>query len=243
MHTPIWRVPWLVFAGSLLAARLALAQGIMVSPVNIQMLPRQNAAVLTINNQDNRPVSFQIRAFAWQQTRSGDEQLTPTDELAASPPIATIEPHTTQVARLVLRQPPQGREATYRILLDQLSPPSEAVQVHIALRLSIPVFAEPADKVAPRLQWAIATQGGQVWLRAANDGSRHQTVHNIVLHTADGRSLQVEINSPPHILAGGARRWRILTHGFALAPGTAVRLTASADNGTIDEQVRVNAGQ
>jgi fimbrial chaperone protein len=214
----------------------------MVSPVKVEMPAGQMAAVLTIGNQSDREIAFQIRPFAWQQNRAGDDQLTATDDLQASPPLATVAAGATQVARLVLRRRPQGREATYRILVDELSPPGSAGRVHVALRLSIPVFAEPADRVSPQVQWRIAAQGGQAWLVAVNEGNRHQTVRDVVLRTADGRALQVEVNAPPHILAGGLRRWRVLNRGASLAPGTVVRLTASADSGAIDQRVRVDGG-
>ncbi|HEX4652543.1 MAG TPA: fimbria/pilus periplasmic chaperone, partial [Granulicella sp.] len=97
------------------------------------------ATVLTVGNQSNHEIAFQIRAFAWQQNRAGDDQLAATDELLASPPLASVAPGASQVARLVLRRPPQGREATYRILLDELPPAGQAGRVHVALRLSIPV--------------------------------------------------------------------------------------------------------
>lgn len=219
----------------------ARAQGITVSPINVEMGPGQMATVLTVGNQTDHEIAFQIRAFAWQQNRAGEDQLTPTDELQASPPLATIPAGGTQVARLVLRRPPQGQEATYRILFDQLSPPAESGRVNIALRLSIPVFAEPASRVTPQMLWRIAAQGGQAWLVAVNAGSRHQTVRDFALHTADGRALQIEIKTPPHILAGGSQRWRIVARGAPLVPGAVLRLTANADSGAIDQEVRVDA--
>ncbi len=245
MYQRAARVPCLVVLACLtFQANLgaAHAQGINVSPVVVEMPPGQMAAVLTVGNQSDHEIAFQIRPFAWQQSRTGEDQLTPTDELQASPPLATIAAGGSQVARLVLRRPPQGREATYRILLDELSPPAEAGRVHIALRLSIPVFAEPAARVAPQVQWRITAQGGQAWLAAVNDGTRHQTIRDFALHTADGRALQIEVKVPPRILAGGLQRWRIVGRGVPLAPGAVVRLTANADSGAIDQQVRVDGG-
>src|SRR6476660_7201988 len=82
------------------------AQGISVMPVNILMGPGQLAAAMTVGNQTDRDISFQIRAFAWRQNSMGDDQLSATDELLASPPIATIKPGASQVVRLILRRPP-----------------------------------------------------------------------------------------------------------------------------------------
>jgi fimbrial chaperone protein len=231
-------VVWLVFFS---LASPASAQGITVMPVNIEMRAGQMSSVLTVVNQGDRKTAFQIRAFAWQLDQKGDDQLKPTDELLASPPLATLAPHATQIVRLVLRRPPQGREATYRILFDQLAPAAETGVVHIVLRLSIPVFAQPPDRLTPQVQWRIVSQKGQAWLVAVNRGTRHQTVRDVTLHTADGRSFKIAIKAPPHILAGGSRRWHILADGRLPGRGTTLRLTANADTGAIDQPVRIDA--
>jgi fimbrial chaperone protein len=58
----------------------------------------------------------------------------------------------------------------------------------------------------------------------------------MALTTADGRALALESNVSPYVLAGATRRWRILTPSFAPAR-EALRLTAQADAGAIDQAV------
>src|SRR5512139_358474 len=140
----------------------ARAQGIEVTPANIEMAPGQTAAALTVVNRNDRKISFQIRGFSWQQDKAGNDILTPSTEILSSPPLATIQPGAIQVVRLVLRHPPQGREGTYRILFDQLPPPAVAGVVHVLLRISIPVFAEPGEvRIAPRVRWRITRDAGR----------------------------------------------------------------------------------
>jgi fimbrial chaperone protein len=218
------------------------AQGIMISPVNVVMAPGQAAATLTIANGGDHEISFQIRAFGWRQDRAGDSQLARTGELLVSPPLGTIAPGSTQIVRMVLGRPPQDRELSYRILIDELPPPARAGVVRVALRFSIPVFAEPAGIAAPHVQWRIATQGAQAWLVASNDGTRHQSVHDIALRAADGRALQLKSDTPPYVLAGGEHRWIIQPDGPMPASGTVLRLTALGDGEPIDQQVRVDGG-
>ncbi|HEX4737449.1 MAG TPA: fimbria/pilus periplasmic chaperone [Allosphingosinicella sp.] len=219
----------------------ARAQGVGVSPVNLLMQPGQTAAALIVTNREDHRIAFQIRGYSWHQDRGGEDRLDPTDDLVASPPIASIEPGASQVVRLILRQPAGAQESTYRILFDQLPPPHEAGIVQILLRLSIPVFAEPRTPVAARMRWRIAREQGRLWLIAANDGTRHLTVANLQLRGEDGRDLRVDVNTPPHILAGGARRWPILTDR-PISPAGSVRLTATGDAGTIDERISPDAG-
>ena len=224
-----------------LASSPAPAQGLEVTPINLVLAPGQNAAALTVTNHEDHKVSFQIRGFAWRQDGQGTDVLDPSDALLASPPIATIEPGASQVVRLILRQPPQAQEATYRILFDQLPPPHEAGVVRILLRLSVPVFAEPHAQIAARLHWRIASQDGRWWLIASNDGTRHLTLGQLKLVGPDGRELQVEVASPPHILAGATRRWPIMT-AAPLSSKDVFRLTATADVGTIDERISPDSG-
>jgi fimbrial chaperone protein len=226
---------------ALLACSPAYAQGLEVTPTNVLLAPGQTAAALTVVNHEDHKVAFQIRGFAWRQDGQGNDVLEPSDAILASPPIATIEPGGSQVVRLILRQPTQGQEATYRILFDQLPPPHEAGVVRILLRLSIPVFTEPQTQVTPRLHWRIAKEEGRWWLIATNDGTRHLTLGNLKLVGPDQRALQVDVGSPPHILAGATRRWPIEATG-TLSPKDVVRLTATADVGTIDERISPDSG-
>ncbi len=220
-------------------AGLVRAQGLSVLPVTIQLAPGQLAAALTVINQSDGETSFQVRPFAWHQ-QDGADELASTDDLLASPPLGTISAGATQVVRLVLRKPPQGREATYRILLDQIPPPAAPGTVRIALRLSIPIFAEPATRAVPHVQWRVLSSGRQSYLEALNDGDRHETVRDILL-ASSGSTDKVEANVSPYILAGSTRRWRIITPNLHLAPGAILRVTAQMDSGPLDQTVPVVA--
>jgi P pilus assembly chaperone PapD len=118
----------------LLTGRAAGAQSLSVLPVNILLQPGQRATTLTVTNQGNRETAIQVRAYAWSQP-DGDDQLTTSDSVVVSPPLASIAPGATQVVRLILRLPPSSadREATYRILVDQIPPAAEPGIVHVVL--------------------------------------------------------------------------------------------------------------
>ena len=208
-----------------------VTQGLTVIPISFEMAPGQLTAVLTVENQTGRETDFQVRPYAWDQA-GGDDRLTPTDALVASPPLGRIPVGAKQVVRLVLRQPAQGREASYRILLDQVPPPPEPGVVTFALRLSIPVFVEPSAREAAHVSWSIQSEGGAWYLVAVNSGARHDVFRNMAL-TADGRAVALEPNVTPYVLPGATRRWRIMSSNFAPSR-EALRLTARADSGPVD---------
>jgi fimbrial chaperone protein len=218
----------------------ARAQSLAVVPVNVLLAPGQNAATLTVTNQGDRETAIQIRPFAWNQP-DGNDDLAPTNALVISPPLTTIAPGATQVVRLILRQPPQDRELTYRILVDQIPPPAEPGIVHVVLRLSIPIFAQPPVRALPHLQFHLEYEAGQIYLVGANDGLRHEVIRDIVLSTSDGARLKADSGLSPYILAGVKRRWHIAATGSLPSSTETLRLTAHCDSGAIDEQVSIVA--
>ncbi len=220
----------------LLAVPAATAQALSVLPVNVFFSPGQKASSLTVTNVGTTETSIQIRAYAWSQ-QGGEDQLTESDAVVLSPPLATIAPGASQVIRLILRQLPQGREATYRILVDQIPPPAEPGIVHMVLRMSIPIFAQPPTRAVPHVQFHLEIDSGKLILVGINDGLSHEVVRDIVLSTSDGRKLKEESNASPYILAGVTRRWPITAEGPLPLPSESLQLTAHTDAGVIQQQV------
>jgi fimbrial chaperone protein len=213
------------------------AQALSVMPVNIFFSPGQRATSLTVTNQGSRESAIQIRAYAWDQ-KDGEDQLTTSSAVVLSPPLASIPPGATQVVRLILRQPPEGQEATYRILVDQIPPPAEEGMVHVVLRLSIPIFAKPTIRAFPDLQFHLERDAGQIYLVGTNKGLVHEVLRDILLSTTDGHQFKAESSAPPYILSGATRRWHVATPNAEPLPGETLLLTAHSDAGAIKEQVR-----
>ena len=224
----------------LLTGLAAEAQSLSVLPVNIFLPPGQKATTLTVTNQGTSQTTIQIRAFAWNQQGDND-QLTTSDEVVVSPPLASIAPGASQVVRLILRKTPQGQEAAYRVLIDQIPPPAEAGVVHVVLRLSIPIFAQPMTRAIPHVQFHIEVHDGQICLVGINDDLRHEAIRDIELSTSDGRKLKEAPSSSPYILAGVTRRWNITAQGPLPLPSETLRLTAQSVSGAIEQQVPVVA--
>ncbi len=228
----------MVLCGSHTGRAQDAIRGFTVTPVTVEMVAGERATILTIQNHTDREASFQVRPFAWSQP-AGNDQLDPTDALLVSPPLGVIPAGSSQVVRLVLRQSAQGREASYRILLDQIPEQPAPGQVGFVLRMSLPVFVEPPGRIAPQLRWTVAFEGEAASLVASNGGSRRQVVRDMKLTAPDGHALALEANVSPYILAGGVRRWRIIDQGPRPTADGTLRLTAHAEIGEIDQAVPV----
>ena len=89
-------------AAALLTCSLAHGANLQISPVSISFQPGQNAAGIQLQNNGDAPLYGQVRVYAWDQA-DGNDALTPTTALVASPPVIEIAPNSTQTVRLVRR--------------------------------------------------------------------------------------------------------------------------------------------
>ena len=216
----------------------AVAQSLRVTPVNILLPPGQRTATLTVTNEGTSETAVQIRGYAWNQ-EGGKDTITASSEIVTSPPLATISAGAAQVVRLMLRHQPEGREATYRLLLDQIPPVASTQGVTIVTRMSIPIFSRPTGRVASHLRFHLERNTTGLDLVVLNDGQCHDVVRDIVLSSADGRQFKAAPGGLPYVLAGSTRRWPVSTQNSLPQPNETIHLTAHTDAGILEEQVQV----
>lgn len=218
---------------------VADAQTLTILPVTISLPARQQAGIVTLVNGGATDMSMQVRAFAWTQSVDGIDHLEPTDLLSVSPPLATIPGGRKQIVRLVLRQPAQASEATYRILIDQIPAPAQVNEVRVTLRSSLPVFAEPQGVAAPKLRFGAEAVGGALYLFAVNDGKRHENIRTLTLRNAGGVTFSPIAGTSPYLLPGATRRW--LVANAAVRRGDDLKLTAATEKSGVIERTIIVA--
>jgi len=208
-------------SAAVLAAALAgqaHAASLQISPVMINLRAAQTASGISLQNDGDVPIYGQVRVFVWDQ-KGGDDVLTPTDELIASPPVMQIGPKSTQTIRLVRRTGPAGGpERQFRVLIDEVPTTAEAREgVAIKLQYSVPVFvAATAPDVAPQLAWQFFRRDGAWYLRVTNSGTLHAQIGATTLQ-AGGKDHELSKGLLGYALAGRQREWRL-----ALAPAVAL---------------------
>ena len=99
----MWR--WLLGATLLLVAP-GVAECVSVAPVLLEVIAPAAATLLTLRNDQARPLNVQVRVYRWQQD-GGQERLVPTQEVVVSPPFATMQPGSEQVGSRAAAE--QGR--------------------------------------------------------------------------------------------------------------------------------------
>ncbi|MEW6344373.1 MAG: molecular chaperone [Pseudomonadota bacterium] len=205
-------------------ALVARAATLQISPVTVDLPPDLNASGITLRNPGDSPLYGQVRVFRWDQS-NGEDALTPTSELVASPPLIQIPARTDQLIRLVRAIPaPTDSEQSYRLLIDELPGPDQPVAngVTIRLRYSVPVFVEPVKPLGqPRLTWRL-THDEQGWtLHVVNDGAKRAQIAAVQILTASGKSYEINKGLLGYALAKRGRQWQVPLPADADLSGTA----------------------
>ncbi|RQU10469.1 molecular chaperone [Burkholderia cenocepacia] len=211
------------------ATAVSHAATLQITPVTIELPPSVAAASMTLSNPGGRAIYGQVRTYRWTQENSTDV-MTPTDALAASPPLLRIDANAEQLIRLVRtsRGTPAAEES-YRVLIDELPAPGTPVDngVTIRLRYSVPVFVEPdAAPASPRLDWRVEPDGTGMRLAVDNRGGRRAQISAVRLVDARGGVHEVTRGLLGYALAGSTRRWPLKLD--AGAPFVKIRATVNA---------------
>lgn len=189
----------------------ARAGSLQVEPVLVDVTAPGAASTVTVRNEGTTPINAQIRVFKWAIV-NGKEQLTPTDDVVASPPSVTLTPKGQYVVRVVRmsKQPVVGEES-YRMLVDQLPDLSQQRNgaVNLMVRYSIPVFFGAANKKSPTLAWSVVPNGDKITLTARNSGDRRLRISALSVRDAGGKSLSFGSGLAGYALGQSAVSWTI----------------------------------
>ncbi|WP_322068683.1 fimbrial biogenesis chaperone [Paraburkholderia bannensis] len=213
----------------------AQAATLQISPVMVDLAADANATGLTLRNSGSKPIYGQVRVYRWSQA-GGEDALTPTQDVVASPPLIEIGPGAEQLVRLVRTAPAASNvEQSYRILIDELPEPDATPTNGVAIRLrySVPVFIDPGSGPTgqPNLAWRLH-HGDAGWtLEVANSGGRRAQIAGVEIVDGAGHAIPVNKGLLGYALAGSMHQWPLA-------------LPVSADlNGPLKVRAAVNAQQ
>ncbi|RKP52725.1 fimbrial biogenesis chaperone [Trinickia fusca] len=188
------------------------AATLQVSPVMVEFRPSENASSITLRNPGDHPLYGQVRMFRWDQV-NGNDTLTPSQDLIASPPLVEIPPHADQLVRLVRASAtPVAVEQSFRILIDELPPPGEVSVggVTIRLRYSVPIFIEPPNMAGvPQLAWHLSKSAMGWTLSVDNTGVRRAQIAAVELVNGAGNAYQLNEGLLGYALAGRTVQWNV----------------------------------
>lgn len=204
----------LVGAQVLLAASPVHAGAFAVSPVRLELGGRERSGAITVRNDDQVTLSFQVRAMAWRIDETGQDVYQDAPELVYFPRVVTIAPGREAVIRVGLRQPLVASEQTFRLFIEELPPPAAAAaddvpQVRFLVRFGAPVFVKPTQAVHRLDVQGTRLDAGLARWQLDNLGNRHERFETLALRGFDAQGLEVFSHLPGdrYLLAGQTRRF------------------------------------
>lgn len=191
----------------------------VVSPTGLDLGPSSRSGAITVRNEGQEKLGFQLEAMEWRQDANGKDEYVETRELLFFPKLMTIQPGQEGLVRVGTRTPVVAVEKTYRLFIQELpaagqsGEPSESAgksaQVRFLIRFGAPVFVAPAS---PRDGLVIESADmvkGAISLQARNSGNRHQIVQGVHLKGTDATGAEVFALAlaDRYLLAGAAKRF------------------------------------
>jgi fimbrial chaperone protein len=231
-----------LLAGALSCALMAslcpaLAGSLEVKPILIDVPAGGAASSLSLTNAGGEVLNAQLRVFRWTQS-GGKDELTPTRDVVASPPMAKIAPGGDLLVRVVrTAKTPLQREESYRLIVDEL-PKSGGNGVQLLVRYSIPVFFGGGETALPKLRWSVSPKGKNIVISATNEGSRRARISGLTLmgKSAPVAALGAGLNG--YVLAGQTMQWTVPAK--ASLSGT-LMVTAETDRGPLKAPAAIAA--
>jgi fimbrial chaperone protein len=210
------------------------AASLQVAPVLVEVPAPGAASTLKLRNDGAKPINAQIRVFRWTQA-GGADVLTPTDDVAASPPSASIKPGTDYTVRVVrTSKEPVAQEEAYRLLIDELPEggSTSAATVNIDLRYSIPVFFTTPG-APPKLGFDF--QGSnKPTITVSNAGDRR--IRLAKLKFTDGRGLIANFGDglAGYVLGRSSRNFDVPASARGFGVGGVVSMSALTETGPVE---------
>ena len=233
----------------------AEAASFQVDPSTFVLSATATNGLLAVRNLADETVRVQVSAFVWNQTPGGDVDLAPTHDLVFFPSILTIAPHDARNVRISTASDgifaSTTVEKTYRLIVEELAPtvkvssPTSAVRVLI--RMSVPVFLQPAVlRPVPRIA-RLSLQGNHATFAVSNPGTAHFITKKVrlVVTAHDGHTLFESTVGGWYVLAQSVRNYDIVLPPAACATGTSVAVEIETDQGNAAERTSAscaNAG-
>jgi len=241
------------FAASVaIAAGLALSQAaaaatFTVNPTQVFLSSTTRSALITIKNETDKPVRFQMRMMAWTQDPSGQMQLAPTQDIVFFPSLLTLNGREERRLRVGAEVPTGPVEKTYRLFIEEL-PPAESVQAPnvllILTKVGIPIFLQPARLTTSAGLQDLGLKAGRFSFRLVNSGSFHFMPRDVRVRGLDqaGAAVLDQKLDAWYVLAGGERVFDLEIPANGCARIRSFVVEAQLPNSTLKETLQAPDG-
>ncbi len=234
----------------LLQAEAAFASTFKVDPIQVVFAGSARSTLVTVTNQSEEALRFEVTAFAWDQSPKGEIRLAATEDIVFFPKLFTIDPGKEQKIRVGTAVGALDREKTYRIFVEELRPlekpkqPPAGSQVRVLTKMGIPIFLQPARRETSAAVGGLGVANSAIGFEVRNTGNVHFSLFAVrVVGTTTGGETVFDRNAEGwYVLAGGSRAYEMSLPPEQCSRLAVVAVEARTDVGTFNGQVKVAPG-
>ncbi len=223
------------FLLTFVVALVAQATAVAVDPTRVHLSGKAHSQSLTLRNSGGEKARFQVSAFSWQQSPSGEMQLTPTEDILFFPSLLEIAPGETRKVRVATNVPAETIEKSYRLFVDELPPlnANTTGAIRVLTRLGIPVFLQPS---APQSQAALSAEvkRGRLLVTLENRGNSYLFAQwvRVVGRDASGKVLLEQDLPAWYVLAHGRRAYDVALDAAVCGSLSELSVSTKTERGT-----------
>jgi fimbrial chaperone protein len=225
-------------------AGAAAAATFTVDPTQIFLSGRTGSVLLTLRNESDETLQFQLSAFEWAQSPSGEMQLEPTEDVVFFPTLLTLKPKETRRVRVGSATAQDAREKTYRIFVEELPPTTNAgAGVRVLTKMGIPIFVRPVKEVATARLNDLRQQDGTLRFTLTNAGTVHIVPQSIKVRGLAGSNTAFDRELEGwYVLAGGRREFELAFPKNACAQVTSIVVDIQFASAKLQERLQTPNG-
>ncbi|KKK75635.1 hypothetical protein LCGC14_2871750 [marine sediment metagenome] len=211
-----------------------------VSPLRLEMSGAVRTGLITVTNNGDDMMRFQVEASAWTQDKQGRDTYSRTTDLHYYPRILEIKPGQAGV-----KIPAVKKEKTYRIFIRELpkkDDPSGAAKVTVYMRFGVPVFVKPPNIVNSGELSDISLEGGDLSMRVKNSGNVHFKIGTIGIRglSADGAPVFSNTINGWYILEGASRIYNTTVQPELCAGTSTLNILVDTDQDDFSGSLKVD---
>jgi fimbrial chaperone protein len=222
----------------------AAAATFTVEPTQIFLSDRTPSVVMTLRNDSQETLRFELSVLKWHQSPTGEMQLEPTEDVVFFPALLTLGPGESRRVRVGNATTLDVREKTYRIFVEELPPlTQQAGGVRVLTKMGIPIFLRPAKESASATLTNVSQQNGRLHFTLANDGTVHFVPKEIRVRGLIASTTTFENRLDGwYVLAGGRREFEMAFPDAECARVTSVLVDVQFGSVSLQESLQTPNG-
>lgn len=231
----------------LLLGEATTAATFRVEPIHVFLGAKGKSALVTVTNESQETIRFQVTVFAWDQNRKGEMKLEPTEEVVFFPKLFTLDPGKSQKIRVGVTSTPLSVERTFRMFVEELPPverptPEAGTRVRVLTKMGIPIFVEPPEKKPLAAIGGLVLADGELKFSVENQGNVHFSLFGVKVTglRQDGTTAFDRRAEGWYVLAKGARDYQLRLTPDDCAGVAQVVVEAETELGAIRAQIPVD---